>query len=201
MRALDWSEVPGFVKALDGLNAEPETILAIRLLMLSACRPGEVLGARWAEFDVLRKRWTIPDERMKKRVMHAVPLSSQMLAVLEDLRKLTGTREFLFPSRPGSKVATLSNMALLKAVKRAAGRDVHAHGFRSVFSTYVSESLKWPDAVKEAALAHSKGGIEGAYDRATHYAERVKLMQWYADEIDKVVRGAQIIELPGAVAA
>lgn len=201
MRALAWDEVPDFVKSLDTIKAEPETIHAIKLLMLSACRPGEVLGARWDEINMLKKRWEIPAERMKMRKLHAVPLSRQALAVLEELRKLTGTGEYLFPSRPGSTGKTLSGMALLKAARRVAGRDIHAHGFRSTFSTYVAESLKWDDAVKEAALAHGKHGIEGAYDRATHYAERVKLMQWWGDEIDAAVKGADVIPLPGMVAA
>lgn len=201
MRALAWDEMPDFVVALDTTKAEPETICAIKLLTLSACRPGEVLGARWGEINMLKKRWEIPAERMKMRKLHAVPLSRQALAVLEELRKLTGTGEYLFPSRLGSTVKTLSGMALLKAARRVAGRDIHAHGFRSTFSTYVSESLKWDDAVKEAALAHGKQGIEGAYDRATHYAERVKLMQWWADEIDATVKGADVIPLPGMAAA
>ena len=201
MRALEWSAVPAFMESLESVKAQPETVCAIKLLMLTACRPGEVLGARWAEIDVLRARWSIPGERMKMRQMHAVPLSEQALAVLADLRKLTGFGEFLFPSRPGSKVKTLSGMALLKAVRRVSGLDIHAHGFRSTFSTYIAESLKWPDAVKEAALAHSKSGVEGAYDRATHYAERVKLMQWYADEIDAAVKGADVIQMPGAALA
>ncbi len=200
MRALDWTEMPAFLAALETLKAEPETIAAIRLLLLSACRPGEVLGARWEEFDFAAVRWEIPAERMKARKPHAVPLSKQALAVLADLRKLTGDREYLFPSRPGSKVKTLSGMALLKAIKRAAGQDIHAHGFRSVFSTHVAESLKWPDAVKEAALAHGKKGIEGAYDRATHFMERIPLMQWWADRLDAAAKKAEVIKLKPAKA-
>lgn len=195
MKALDWAEMPAFMAALQTLKAEPETIAAIRLLLLTACRPGEVLGARWDEFDIEAARWEIPAERMKARKPHAVPLSKQALAVLAELRKLTGDREFLFPSRPGSKGKSLSGAALLKAVRRAAGRKIHAHGLRSVFSTYVAESLKWPDAVKEAALSHVKHGIEGAYDRATHYMERIKLMQWWASKLDTAAKGAQVVEL------
>lgn len=195
MRALDWAEIPSFMATLDTIKAAPETVCAIRLLLLTACRPGEVLGASWAEIHPLKARWDVPKERMKARRPHSVPLSKQALAVLEELRALTGKREYLFPARIGSKGATLSGMALLKAVRRVAGKDIHAHGLRATFSTHVSESLKWPDAVKEAALAHSKQGVEGAYDRATHYAERVKLMQWYADEIDAAVKGAEIIAL------
>ena len=81
------------------------------------------------------------------------------------------------------------------AVKRAAGKDIHAHGFRALFSTHVAESGKSPDNVKEAAPAHGKRGIEAAYDRATHYPERAKLMQWWADEIGSAVRGADVIPI------
>lgn len=195
MLALEWDEIPGFVNALTEMNAEEGTVWAIRLLMLTACRPGEVRGAKWSEFDLDRARWEIPAERMKLRKMHAVPLSLQALSLLKELQKLTGNREFLFPARQGAKAKTITDMTLLKAVKRAAGRDVHAHGLRSVFSTHVGDSLKWPDAVKEASLAHYKTGIEGAYDRSTHYKERVKLMQWYADEVDLAVKGAMVIPI------
>jgi len=199
MRALTWEEVPGFIKGLDSLEAEGTTILAIRLLLLTACRPGEVRGASWEEFNLDQARWEIPAERMKMRKMHAVPLSRQALSVLQELGKFSGQKGYLFPSRRGAKADCITDMTLLKAVKRAAARDVHAHGLRAVFSTHVGESLKWPDAVKEAALAHYKTGIEGAYDRATHYQERTKLMQWYADELDSAFKGARVIPLRGKV--
>lgn len=195
MRALAWADVPSFMQGLAALEAAPPTVAAIRLVMLTACRPGEVRGARWDEFDFDRARWTIPGERMKMGNAHSVPLSRQALAILADLKNLTGEREYLFPSRPGSKAKTISDMAVLKAVKRAAGKDIHAHGFRALFSTHVAESGKWQDNVKEAALAHGKRGIEGVYDRATHYPERAKLMQWWADEIDSAVRGADVIPI------
>jgi integrase len=195
MRALDWIEIPDFMKGLDSMSGELSTAIAVRLILLTACRPGEVRGAKWTEFDVDGARWEIPGERMKMRQMHAVPLSRQVLALLGDLRKLTGHSEYLFPARVGAAAKHITDMTVLKAVKRAAGRDVHAHGLRAVFSTHVGESLKWPDAVKEAALAHYKGGVEGKYDRATHYKERAKLMQWYADEIDAAVKGAKVIPL------
>lgn len=195
MRALEWDEMPGFMRALVSMEAEEVTVLAIRLLVLTACRSGEVRGARWTEFDFERARWEIPEERMKMRMMHAVPLSRQVLELLTELKALTGKSEFLFPARRGAKANCITDMTVLKAVKRAAGRDVHAHGLRAVFSTHVAESLKWPDAVKEAALAHYKRGVEGAYDRATHYKERVKMMQWYADEIGAAVAGAEVLNL------
>jgi integrase len=195
MRALTWDEIPGFIHALDSVKANEITVLAIRLLLLTACRPGEVRGAKWDEFNFALARWEISGERMKTRQMHAVPLSKQALTVLEQLKKLTGMGEYLFPARPGAKADCITDMTVLKAVKRAAGRDVHAHGLRSTFSTFVAESLKWDDVVKEAALAHYKTDVEGKYDRATHYKERVKLMQWYADKIDAAVKGAKVIPI------
>lgn len=201
MRALSWDEMPDYMRALDSSSAEPQTVGAIRLLILTACRPGEVRGAKWSEFDFTKARWTIPAERMKKRIIHCVPMSRQVMQLLTLLKEQSGRSEYLFPSRPGSTTKTLSDMALLKAVKRAAGRDIHAHGFRSTFSTYVSESLEWDDKVKEAALAHYKGDVEGRYDRATHYAERAKLMQWWADAIDTAVKGADVIPNGGKSAA
>lgn len=197
MRALEWIEIPDFVKALERMKGEAATAIAIRLILLTACRPGEVRGAEWAEFDIDEARWEIPAGRMKKRQVHAVPLSRQVLALLDDLRKLTGHSEYLFPARVGATAKHITDMTVLKAVKRAAARDVHAHGLRAVFSTHVGDSLKWPDAVKEAALANYKGGVEGKYDRATHYKERAKLMQWYADEIDAAVKGADVIPIKG----
>ena len=201
MKAIAWTEVGDFIRRLDNMKAEGATLIAEKLLMLTACRPSEVREAKWVEFDLDRARWEIPAERMKMRQGHAVPLSRQAVAILRELKTLTGHSEYLFPSRVGSKKPCLTDVALLKAVKRAAGRsDVHAHGLRALFSTYVGESLKWPDAVKEACLAHVKRGVEGIYDRATHYAERVKVMQWYADEIDVAVHGATVIALPGRAA-
>lgn len=201
MRALEWIEIPDFIQALGSMKGEAATAIAVRMILLTACRPGEVRGAKWAEFDTDGARWEIPAARMKMRQMHAVPLSRQVLALLDDLRKLTGYSEYLFPARIGAAAKHITDMTVLKAVKRAAGRDVHAHGLRAVFSTHVGDSLKWPDAVKEAALAHYKSGVEGKYDRATHYKERVKLMQWYADEIDAAVKGADVIPISGRALA
>jgi integrase len=195
MRSVPWSDIGEFVRRLDTMKAEGATVAAVKLLLLTACRPSEVREAKWAEIDNDRARWEIPAARMKMRQLHAVPLSKQALAVLVELKELTGHSDYLFPARVGATAPCLSDVALLKAVKRAADRDdVHAHGLRSTFSTHVAESLKWPDVVKEAALAHGKQGVEGLYDRATHYAERVKLMQWYADDIDNARKGAQVIE-------
>jgi integrase len=199
MPALPWSEMGNFQRGLGADTGEVGTVAAMRLLILTAVRPSELLAARWEEFDLDRARWEIPAERMKKRQMHAVPLSRQVVGQLREL-KLHSHGEFLFPRRVGSKHATLPKETIRTLICRVTKVSATAHGFRSTFSTHVSESLKWDDKVKEACLAHARGGkIEGTYDRATFYAERTKLMQWYADEIDVAVKGAEVIPIRNSV--
>ncbi len=194
MKALSWEEMPGFLHRLDGFYGEFATACCIRLILWTATRPGEARNARWEEFDLNKGCWTIPAERMKLRQEHRIPLPLQAVAMLKELKLLTGTKEYLFPSQRGSKALTISDMAILQAIRRTVGHDqVDAHGFRAVFRTHAGESLRWEESVLEAALAHGKkNAVVGAYDRATHYAERKKLMQWYADELDRVKKGLPI---------
>ena len=195
MPALPWAEVGNFLRGLDADTGVASTVTATRLLILTAVRPNELLAAKWVEFDLDRARWEVPPERMKKRFPHAVPLSMQAVEQLRMLR-LISHGEYLFPRRVGSKHVTLPKETIRALIKRVTKVAATAHGFRSTFSTHVSESLKWDDKIKEAALAHNRGGkIEGTYDRATFYHERAKLMQWYADELDAAKRGATVIAL------
>lgn len=186
MKALPWEAMPDFLYHLEFFRGEGATLAAVKMLLLTAVRPGEVRGAHWAEFDLKSAQWTIPATRMKSRKPHLVPLSRQAITALEELRLLTGHSEFLFPARVGAKTDTLSDMALLKAVRRAADdSSLTAHGFRATFRTHAEESGKWSFEVMEAALAHGKKNtVVGSYARATHYDARIKLMQWWADELD-----------------
>ena len=191
MKALPWQEMPGFLHRLDGFYGEFTTACCIRLMLWTASRPGEARKAKWSEFDLAEGRWIVPAERMKMRQPHHVPLPKQAIAVLKELEAITGSTGFLFPAQRGSKATSVSDMAILKAIRRTVGHsDVDAHGFRAVFRTYAAESLKWPDQVLEAALAHGKkSSVIGAYDRATYYDERKKLMQWYADQLEAIKQG------------
>jgi len=194
MKALAWEEMCGFLHRLDGFHGEFATACCIRLILWCATRPGEARAARWEEFDLDRACWTIPAERMKLRQQHRIPLPKQAVVMLKELKLINGRYDYLFPSQAGSKSPIISDMAILQAIRRTVGHDqVDAHGFRAVFRTHAGESLKWPEPVLEAALAHGKkNAVVGAYDRATHYAERQKLMQWYADELDRVKKGAAL---------
>ena len=188
MAALKWEDMPGFLHRLDGMKGEFATVVALRLLMLTACRPGEIRGARWEEFDLEKALWTIPALRMKGKVQHIVPLAKQVVQLLKELYLLTGEGEYLFPAQRGAKAATLSDMALLKAARRPSiDKRITAHGFRATFRTHAEESGLWLFDVMEAALAHKKtNAVVGAYARATHLEARIKLAQWYADELDQV---------------
>lgn len=200
MNALPWEDMPGFLHRLDGFRGEYATACCVRLMMLTAARPGEVRQAKWAEFDLKKARWSIPAERMKLRREHRIPLATQAVEMLRKLQEITGDSEYLFPGQVGSKNPVLSDMALLKAVRRtAACEDVDAHGFRAVFRSHAEESGKWSFDVMEAALAHGKkNAVVGAYARATHYDARAKLAQWYADELDRLKKGGAVVPIHSA---
>lgn len=191
MKALPWNEMTGFLHRLDGFHGEFTTACCIRLLLWTATRPGEARKAQWSEINFDKACWNIPAERMKLRREHKIPLPRQAITMLKTLQSVTGHKDHLFPAQRGSKAEAVSDMAILKAIRRTVGHDeVDAHGFRAVFRTHAGESLRWPEPVLEAALAHGKkNAVVGAYDRATHYQERKKLMQWYADELDALLKG------------
>jgi len=200
MAALPWFEMNGFMHRLDACRGEFANIACVRLMILTGTRPGEARGASWKEFDLDAASWTIPAARMKGRKIHSIPLAKQTVVMLRELHQLTGNGEYLFPAKRGAAAATVSDMAILKAVRRTAGHDnVDAHGFRAVFRTRAEDSGLWPFDVMEAAIAHGKKDqTVASYARATFYDHRVKLAQWYADQLDAVKRGGQVIQLQPA---
>ncbi|HEJ6137355.1 TPA: tyrosine-type recombinase/integrase [Pseudomonas aeruginosa] len=191
--ALAVADLPEFLAKLDIYGGDPHTSNALRLLMLTAVRPGEARGARWAEFDLKVRLWRIPAERMKMRTEHLVPLSGQAVAVLETMKSLSGERELVFPS-PYYPSKPLSENTFNSAMARMGYKNTAtAHGFRALFSTVANEAGWNADAI-ERQLAHAeRDSVRAAYDRGTRLPERVKLMQWWADYLDgrragKVVR-------------
>jgi len=160
---------------------------AVLLQVLTATRPGETRGARWEEFDVEQKLWTIPAERMKRRREHLVPLSTQVVRVLESLRGLTGQGPILFPSRSRWD-APMSENTLLMTFGRIGFGHVTAHGFRSLFSTSCHEHGK-DSHIIEACLAHlDKNATRAAYNRAQYLPQRRELLQWWGDRVEALCR-------------
>lgn len=197
--AMPDKELPTFLAKLDDYDGEPGTVHALRLLMLTATRPGEVRGARWAEFDLGAALWIIPAERMKMRHEHRVPLSKQAVALLRNVQALSGDRELVFPSsvypsRPISE--NTFNSALARMGYKGAAT---AHGFRSLFSTVANECGWNPDVI-ERQLAHKEANaVRAAYHRSTYLEERAKLMQWWADYLDGRKTG-KVLKMRGRAA-
>jgi integrase len=178
-RALPYDEVPGFVRALRASPCREVTKLAFEWLILTATRSGETRGARWDEIDATAALWTIPRERMKGRRDHVVPLSRRCLEILRAARRLRPGSDLVFPGSGGEE---LSDMTLTKVLRDRGFADVAtAHGFRSSFRDWATESAKVREVVAEAALAHTvRDKTEAAYRRAAYLDERKKLMQRWA---------------------
>lgn len=179
--ALPRADLPEFYRRLVAEPLNPATRLAIHLLMLTMTRPGEVRFARWDEFDMVRAEWRIPAERMKMRVPHIVPLSRQALAVLEELRQISGHCELLFPSER-KLTNPISENTLSYAMGRMGYKGIATpHGFRALASTILNEEGFDPDVI-ERQLAHAeRNKVRAAYHRAEYLDDRRKLLQWLAD--------------------
>ena len=183
LASLTASEMPEFLRKIRAYPSDAQTHHAIILIMLTGVRVSELLQALWEEFDLEGRKWDIPEERMKNRLPHRVPLTDMMIAELKALR-LTHNQELLFPHRLNNKEPMRSE-SILAVIKRSgyAGR-MTTHGFRSLFSTVINESnLFNPDAI-ERQLAHvPQNRIRSAYNRAQYWDERVRLMEWYGEQV------------------
>ena len=191
--ALAEKDVPAFLRQLGQYEGDPTTRHALELLMLTAVRPGELRGARWDEFDTERALWRIPAERMKMKTEHLVPLSTQALKVLDTIKPLTGSDVLVFPS-PYYPGKALSENTFNSALARMGYKGIAtAHGFRALFSTVANEH-GWRADVIERQLAHEeRDDVRGAYNRAQYLTERTQLVQWWADHLDKLRKGADVI--------
>jgi integrase len=187
------------LRAIDGYQGQPATLLALRLTPHIFQRPGEVRQMEWAEVDFDKAVWTIPAARMKMREAHHVPLSAQAVMILRDMQALTGNGRFVFPSIRSSS-RPMSENTVNGALRRLGygGDEMTAHGFRSTASSLLNESGKWnPDAI-ERALAHKEGNqVRAAYHRSIYWPERVQMAQWWSDHLDLLRTGGEVVEFPG----
>jgi integrase len=193
--ALATEDLPEFLRVLGRNDARlhVQTHNAIRLLMLTFVRTAELNAARWAEIDLEAGKWCIPAERMKMRRPHIVPLARQALAILEDQKELTGKREWIFPNRVSPR-EHMSNGAILMALRRMGYRGrMTGHGFRALATSTIKEELGYRHEVINRQLAHAPSNkVDAAYDRAAFLAERKKMMQDWADFLEKLSREESI---------
>ena len=185
-KALPAKEMPKFMARLLTYDGEKTTALALRLLVLTFVRTGELRFARWAEFENLDGKeplWRIPKERMKLRRPHLVPLAPQAISVLKTLQKLTGKGEYLFPAPTRSGV--ISENTLLYALYRMGYHNrATVHGFRATASTVLNEAQFNRDWI-EIQLAHRDSSIRGVYNFAEWLPGRRKMMNWWANNLDR----------------
>jgi integrase len=188
-RALPYGDIPTFmgqVRARDGISAR-----ALELLILTAIRIGEALGARWDEIDLRAKLWTIPKERMKSGKEHRVPMAPRALAIVQEMAELR-FNEFVFPGAKQGR--PLSDSGIRGLVRELHEAVITRHGFRSSFRDWAAETTGFPNHVVEMALAHAvSDAVEAAYRRGDLLEKRRELMEAWAAYCERT--SAEIVPL------
>ncbi|MEW6439662.1 MAG: integrase arm-type DNA-binding domain-containing protein [bacterium] len=190
----DPKAIGGLLRAIDSYQGSLITRCALKLAPLTFVRPGELRKAEWGEVNLEAGEWRIPAGRMKARALHIVPLSTQAVEVLKQLHPLTGRGRYLFPSaRTDSR--PMSDNAILAALRRMGfeKEEMTGHGFRSMASTILNEQGWHKDAI-ERQLAHAeRNPVRAAYNYAEYLPERRKMMQAWADYLDGLKQGGEVI--------
>jgi len=191
----DPKHVGELLRTLDGYQGTLTVQCALRLAPLVFVRPGELRGAQWTDIDLDAAEWRYTVS--KTGTAHVVPLSTQAVAILRELHGLTGRGQYVFPSGRSPK-RSMSDNAILAAMRRMGiGKDeMSGHGFRAMARTILDEVLGVRPDYIEHQLAHSVRDPNGrAYNRTAHLPERRKMMQQWADYLDSLKRGADVIGL------
>jgi integrase len=189
-KALSKEEIAKLSVALEKHGGYPVTRIALKLLMLTMVRTGELRQAEWLEFDLDHAEWRVPAERMKMREIHIVPLSRQSVALLTELKMLTGGNKYLFPNIRQPKTCmtgTTINRALERMGFTAIGFS--GHGFRATASTMLNEMGYRSDLI-ERQLAHAdRNKVRASYNQAEYLPERQAMLQRWADVCDSLMAG------------
>jgi integrase len=188
-------DLPAFLQTLSRGDIHTTTKLAIQFTILTAARSGEVRGATWNEVDLERKMWTVPAERMKMRSLHIVPLSTQAIAILNRMKILYGDNGLVFPGIHTPAKPISENTMLYALYRIGYHSKATMHGFRALFSTIANESGFNPDAIERQLAHREKNAVRAAYHRSEYIADRIKMMQWWADHLQHVEYGAEIIPI------
>lgn len=186
-------QIPGFLRALNDYSGSIVTRNATRLLMLTGLRTIELRASEWADIDFDKGVWNIPAERMKMRRPHIVPITRQVKELLEEVHQLTGRGKYIFPGRNDAG-KSMSEAGINQVIKRI-GYDGKAtgHGFRHTMSTILHEQ-NYNTAWIETQLAHvDKNSIRGTYNHAQYLDGRREMLQWYADYMEALENGENVI--------
>lgn len=178
-------EVAALLRAIDGYQGHFVTRCALQLAPLVFVRPGELRQAEWKDIDLDSAEWRIPAEKMKMNKVHIVPLSTQAIRIIKEIKPLTGDYRYVFPAMTTNK-RPMSNNTILAALRRMGYQkeEMSGHGFRAMASTLLHEN-SWPSHIIELQLAHVEtNSVKAAYNHALYLDDRRKMMQWWADYLD-----------------
>jgi len=197
----DPNQAGELMRSIFNYAGHPNVIAALKLSPLVFVRPGELRGAEWAEIDLDAAQWVIPASKMKMKVDHIVPLCTQAVEILKGMKLLTGHRRYVFPSIGRSEDRPMSENTINSALHAMGyGTDKHtAHGFRAMARTIMDEVLEERVDLIEHQLAHQVKDPNGrAYNRTAHLPARRAMMQRWADYLDKLRIGADVIQFKAA---
>jgi integrase len=190
------ARVGALLRAIDGYVGQPVTAAALRIAPLTFVRPGELRAAEWSEFDLPNAEWRIPGSRMKMGEQHIVPLARQALGILSELQPLTQRSRYVFPSLL-SRDRPMSENTVNAALRRLgySREEQTGHGFRTIASTLLNEQGFPPDVI-ELQLAHAeRNKVRAAYNKAQRLVERRKMMQAWANYLDALRAGADVVPI------
>ena len=191
--ALSAVELPEFLDKLQNYDGDRQTKLALRLLLLTFVRTSELREAGWTEFNEEKSEWRIPAERMKMQREHIVPLSRQALEILRELRSSNGHRHYVFMNVANHEKPMSENTMLYAIYRMGYHSRATGHGFRATASTILNEQGWRPDVI-ERQLAHmERNKVRAAYHRSEYLAERRQMMQHWADFLDGLDAGANVV--------
>lgn len=192
-KPLSKSELPKLVAKIDEFGGYQQTKIALRLLMHTFLRTGELRQAKWDEVDLAGRTWVIPAERMKMREKHIVPLSDQAVALLNELHELTGNGVHLFPNNRKPKTC-MSNTTINRCLERMGyAGQFSGHGFRATASTMLNEMAYKTDLI-ERQLAHKeRNKVRASYNQAEYIEERTEMMQHWSNYLDGLCAGANVV--------
>jgi integrase len=198
-RPLEVEHIGGFLQRIDAADVWLPTRAACQLLWLTLVRKNELVHATWEEFDLAQGLWRIPGARMKMREDHVVPLSRQALAVLAELKPVTGEHPWVFSSHLGFRKAlgraAIHNLFVRTGKAMKFAQSFTAHGVRSTFSTLANDAGIRPDVIERCLAHQERNASRRAYNRSTLLVERRELMQAWADQLDDFRKGKTEVSL------
>jgi len=189
MATIKPERLPELMLALANASIMKSTRCLVEWQLHTMTRPAEAATARWCDIDLEKKVWVIPEERMKMKKPHTIPLSPQVLALLDVIKAMSGHREYLFPNHRDPKKHANSQSANVALKRMGFAGELVSHGLRSLASTTLNEQSFNPDVI-EAALAHiDKNEVRAAYNRAEYIERRRVMMCWWSEHIEKSATG------------